>query len=186
MFLSTTTWKRVGGVEVKTLDGGQSPVLFFFSFSGWGETESTWYVGQCWPIVPAPDDRWWNDDWQGKPKYSEKICPSATLSTTNPTWPDLGSNPGRRGGKPATNSLSYGTAISRQINPPATLFPGERPRYLSDRSLMDPKASINPSATIKIPVPFRNRTAIVQQRKVKVSLYLIKHHAMKTYWGVEV
>jgi hypothetical protein len=33
------------------------------------------------------------------------------LSTTNPTWPDLGSNPGRRGGKPLTNRLSYGTAI---------------------------------------------------------------------------
>jgi hypothetical protein len=36
--------------------------------------------------------------------------PSATSSTTNPTWPNLGSNPGRRGGKPATNLLSYGTA----------------------------------------------------------------------------
>jgi hypothetical protein len=32
------------------------------------------------------------------------------LSTTNPTWPDLGSSLGRRGGKPATNRLSYGTA----------------------------------------------------------------------------
>jgi hypothetical protein len=32
------------------------------------------------------------------------------LSTTNPTRPYLGSNPGRRGGKPATNRLSYGTA----------------------------------------------------------------------------
>jgi hypothetical protein len=31
--------------------------FFFFSFSGRGETESTWYVGHCWPIVPAPDDR---------------------------------------------------------------------------------------------------------------------------------
>jgi hypothetical protein len=31
--------------------------LFFFSFSRWGETESTWYVGHCWPIVPAPYDR---------------------------------------------------------------------------------------------------------------------------------
>jgi hypothetical protein len=29
------------------------------------------------------------------------------LSTTNPTWPDLGSNPGRRGGKQATKRLSY-------------------------------------------------------------------------------
>jgi hypothetical protein len=41
----------------------------------------------------------WNEDWQGKQKYSEKTCPSATSSTTNPTWPDPGSNPGRRGGK---------------------------------------------------------------------------------------
>jgi hypothetical protein len=29
---------------------------FLFSFSGSGETESTWYVGHCWLIVPAPDD----------------------------------------------------------------------------------------------------------------------------------
>jgi hypothetical protein len=47
----------------------------------------------------------------GKNNYSEKTCPSATLSTTNPTWPDLGSNPGRRGWKPATNRLNYGTAL---------------------------------------------------------------------------
>jgi hypothetical protein len=47
-------------------------------------------------------------EWElaGKPKYSEKTCPSATLSTTNSKWPD----PGRRGGKPATNRLGYGTA----------------------------------------------------------------------------
>jgi hypothetical protein len=75
------------------------------------------YCGQFWPIVPAPDDRWgwlwsnwWNEVWQGKPKYSEKACPSPTLSTTNPTWPDPGSNPGLRDGKPATNRLSYGAA----------------------------------------------------------------------------
>jgi hypothetical protein len=47
----------------------------------------------------------------GKLQYSEKTCPSATLSTTNPTWSDLGSNPGRRGGKPATNCLSFGTSV---------------------------------------------------------------------------
>jgi hypothetical protein len=40
----------------------------------------------------------------------EKTCPSATLSTTNPIWPGPGLNPGRRGGKPATNRLSYGAA----------------------------------------------------------------------------
>jgi hypothetical protein len=75
-----------------------------------------------WLIVPAPVDRswvWssrWNENWQGKPKYSEKTCPSAALSTTNPTWPDLGSNPGRRGGKPATNRLSCGTAKVCRLN----------------------------------------------------------------------
>jgi hypothetical protein len=39
-----------------------------------------------------------------------KTCPSAILSTTNPTWTDLGSNPGLRGERPATNHLSHGTA----------------------------------------------------------------------------
>jgi hypothetical protein len=42
--------------------------------------------------------------------YSEKTCPSATLSTTNPTSLDPVLNPGRRGGEPATIRLSYGTA----------------------------------------------------------------------------
>jgi hypothetical protein len=32
------------------------------------------------------------------------------MSTTNSTLPNLGSNPGRRGGNQATNRLSYGTA----------------------------------------------------------------------------
>jgi hypothetical protein len=64
------------------------------------------------PTIPGPDDRWrlwcnrWNANWQGKPKYWKKTCPSATLSTTNPTWRYLG----HRGGKPANNRLSYGTA----------------------------------------------------------------------------
>jgi hypothetical protein len=40
-----------------------------------------------------------------------KTCPSATLSTTNPTWTDAGSNPGLRGERPATNRLSHGTAL---------------------------------------------------------------------------
>jgi hypothetical protein len=39
-----------------------------------------------------------------------KTCPSATFSTTNPTWTDPGSNPGLGGGRPAANRLSHGTA----------------------------------------------------------------------------
>jgi hypothetical protein len=43
-----------------------------------------------WPIVPAPGDYDYGEFggmkiWQGKPKYSETTCPSATLSATNPT-----------------------------------------------------------------------------------------------------
>jgi hypothetical protein len=79
------------------------------------------------PIVPAPDDRWWwwwwwwwlwsnrwNANWQEKPKYSEKICPSATLFTRNLTWPQPGSNPARRCGNQATNWLNYGTALQER------------------------------------------------------------------------
>jgi hypothetical protein len=74
------------------------------------------------PIVPAPDDRrvWsipWNENWQGKPKYSEKPCPSATVSIINPTCLDLGSTVGCRGGKPVTNPLSYDTARSSFKSP---------------------------------------------------------------------
>jgi hypothetical protein len=66
------------------------------------------YWGRYWPVAPAPDDGWWvwSSGWnsqQGIPKYWEKTCPSATLSTINPTWPEPGSNPYRRCGKPATD-----------------------------------------------------------------------------------
>jgi hypothetical protein len=65
-----------------------------------------------WPIVPAPGDY---DDGEfggiGETEVLGENLPSATLSTTNPTWQDPGANPGRRGGKPATNRLSYGAAM---------------------------------------------------------------------------
>jgi hypothetical protein len=79
------------------------------------QTGSTPHVGHLLAYCTCPGwvwgcRIWWNGDWQRKPKYSEKTCPSATLSTTNPTSPDLGANSGRRDGKPATNRLSYCTA----------------------------------------------------------------------------
>jgi hypothetical protein len=46
----------------------------------------------------------------GETEILEKTFPNAALSTSNRTSPDPGSNPGRRGGKPATNRLNYGTA----------------------------------------------------------------------------
>jgi hypothetical protein len=45
-------------------------------------------------------------EWQGKPKYLEIAWPSAALSTTGPKWLDVGSNLGRRSGKPATWAIA--------------------------------------------------------------------------------
>jgi hypothetical protein len=62
------------------------------------------------------DDRWWgwssrwNENCQGKPKYSEKTCPSATLFTTNRTCTHLSLKPGHGGEKSAANPLIYGMA----------------------------------------------------------------------------
>jgi hypothetical protein len=49
----------------------------------------------------------------GKTEVLEENVPQRHLSTTNPTWPQPGSNPGRRGGKQATNRLRYGAALGR-------------------------------------------------------------------------
>jgi hypothetical protein len=84
-----------GGVQTGSTRH-RSHLLFYCACPGW-----LWR----WRIIR------WNVNWQGNPKYSEKTCPSAILSTTNPTWPDPGLNPGCRGGKPATNCLSYGAAV---------------------------------------------------------------------------
>jgi hypothetical protein len=40
----------------------------------------------------------------GETELLGKACLNAALSTTNFTWPDLGSNPGRPGRKPATTA----------------------------------------------------------------------------------
>jgi hypothetical protein len=89
--------------------------LFFLFVVEWNLVHC--YCGHNWPIVPAPDDdEWWwvwsswCNVWQGKPEYSVQSCRNAVVSTTNPTWPDPGLNPGRRCGKPATGRHSYGTA----------------------------------------------------------------------------
>jgi hypothetical protein len=58
----------------------------------------------------------WNVDWEGKTEVlgenlpQRHFCPSQ-----NPTWPDPGLNPGRRGGKPATDRLSYGAAYDLSV-----------------------------------------------------------------------
>jgi hypothetical protein len=48
----------------------------------------------------------------GETEVIGENLPSATLSTTNPTWID----PGLRGERPATNRLSHGTAYVTSKN----------------------------------------------------------------------
>jgi hypothetical protein len=112
-------WSRVVKGAVSLLAASSSrrhTALFFFSLIrivvGGVQTRSTRVVGRLLSYYACPGwlwrwRIWWNEDWQGKPMYSEKTCPSATLSTINPTWPDPDANPDRRCGKPATNRLSY-------------------------------------------------------------------------------
>jgi hypothetical protein len=68
------------------------------------------------PIVPTSGDcddgeNWWNDDWQGRLKYSEKTCPTAAFSTTSPTYSARTRTRCLRRGNSATNLLSYSTAL---------------------------------------------------------------------------
>jgi hypothetical protein len=69
-------------------------LVFKMSFFNWysGGVESNWVHSALRPPVRLLCQsqwlRWWrnlwNDDWQGKPKYSEKTCTSVALSTTDP------------------------------------------------------------------------------------------------------
>jgi hypothetical protein len=61
--------------------------LFFFFFSNLcretlGTAATTGLLYRWWWVWR----NWRNEDWQGKPKYSAKTYPRATLSTTNHTW----------------------------------------------------------------------------------------------------
>jgi hypothetical protein len=62
--------------------------------------------GDCGQIGGMKIDR-------GNLSTRRKPTPASLLSTTSPTWLDPGLNPDRRGGKPATNRLSYGTALTK-------------------------------------------------------------------------
>jgi hypothetical protein len=59
-------------------------------------------------------ERRWSDILIGENRSTRrKIWPSATLSTTNPTWIDPGANPGLRGERPSTNDLRHGMAFHK-------------------------------------------------------------------------
>jgi hypothetical protein len=57
----------------------------------------------------------WNDIDRENQRTWRKTNPSATLSTTNSTWTDLGTNLGLFGEKLVTNHLVYGTTYMNLI-----------------------------------------------------------------------
>jgi hypothetical protein len=93
--------RKCGSLEVSQLIGLHDialPLHFFYFSSHIFTIFFNWYRGsgvQFYPVGTAAYcastgwlcwwRNWWNDDWQGTPKYSEKTCLSAALSTTNPT-----------------------------------------------------------------------------------------------------
>jgi hypothetical protein len=91
--------------ELLFVSGSHKFVLHLGSITNWAVSFLVYFLGM--PTVPAPGGALWRvwgsrwNKWNGKPKYPEKTCTCAALSTTNPTSPDLGSNPCLCCGKPA-------------------------------------------------------------------------------------
>jgi hypothetical protein len=143
-----------------------------------------------WPIVPAPCD--YDDGEAGGMKIGRgngsarrKSAPSATLSTINPTWLDPVLNPGSRGGKPATNSLSYGAAFDGILSHSSlhsfkicsnALWPYEQVRDLQkvvSRCVTEPQSRMQ--FVSPHPTPARiHSTAVSWNKSIPLALILIE------------
>jgi hypothetical protein len=95
------TMSRSAQIKIKGLRAGCQYALlpvFFFIASGVGL--SSLYCGHFWPIVPAPmigeGDVEQLVEWRlaGETEVLGENPPQRHFPTTNPTWPDPGSNPG--------------------------------------------------------------------------------------------
>jgi hypothetical protein len=84
---------------------------FFIWYSGeWSPIGSTRHCGQQWPIVPAPGE--YDGEIGRMTEVLGENLPQYRFVHHKPQMHCPDASPGRRGGKPATNRLSYGTALS--------------------------------------------------------------------------
>jgi hypothetical protein len=107
-FMVRVSWDRI---SVQTAPKIFLTLVFFLSFLGWGETESTWYVGHFWPTVPAPDGGCGAVGGmrigRGNRSTRKKPAPVLLSSPQIPHDQTQARTRNRRGGRPATNRLSY-------------------------------------------------------------------------------
>jgi hypothetical protein len=82
---------------------------------GWGETVSELRPPTILLLIPHVTYEYgelrWDDIGRENRRTRNKTCPSATLSTANPTCTDSGANPGFCDEMPATDRLSHATAL---------------------------------------------------------------------------
>jgi hypothetical protein len=96
--------------------GAESRNLLFSPWRWWVRPKRGCLLTLAYYAFPRWYEFWtatveWYIDGENR-RTRRKTCPSATLSTTNPTWIDPGTNPGLRGERLATNDLSHGTALN--------------------------------------------------------------------------
>jgi hypothetical protein len=109
---------------------------------------------------------WWNDDWQRKPKYSEKTCPSATLSTTNPKCSAWARTRTAAMGSQLHVKIKYEVTISVYLV--YFLMPI---KYYSNTSRLKNHTTTPPKVTI---LKLRKKTNMSQQYTMKYGSPVIK------------
>jgi hypothetical protein len=137
--------KKLDGPQNQSRWRGENIVSLHWNSGGWIPIESTWHWGHQYAYCASPGWLWWRRNWwlARETEVLGRNMPSATLPPQiRHTCPDA--NPGRRGGKPATNHLSYGTA-KKNVAPTGIRTPTSRPS--SPQSFAN-HSQINPIRTL--------------------------------------
>jgi hypothetical protein len=171
MYKSTFSWPRRGQLHAPAtlpLRKGPQYRFLFLLLVGWDWVPrylSPWVLRPLWPIVQTPDDRWgWFleqlVEWKlvGETEVLGEILPQRHLVHHKiPHDQTRAWTPDRRGGKPVTNRLRYGAALTVPIGKETwwdsesvwTKWRGEKSRDLnSDPSAVQTLASSYADCTI--------------------------------------